>query len=121
MNHVLLHDPLTEAYNRNSQFNADAQNRADQYRAGLAMQAASERLNRDAGWYNSLYGNIGALTKGIADIGTENKRDNMINWMISKGIFGAVDPNDPEMKKRVKVVSAEGGKLKKNKRRGLTF
>ena len=80
-------------------------------------------MDADAGWYNSLYGNIGALTKGIADIGVENKRDNMINWMISKGIFGAVDPNDPEMKKRVRVVSAEGGqaKRKKNKRKGLTF
>lgn len=109
------------AYNSTSQFNAAQRNQRTQHNAQLAMEAAREKMAADAGWYNSLYGNIGALTKGIADIGTENKRDNMINWMISKGIFGAVDPNDPEMKKRVKVVSAEGGKLKKNKRRGLTF
>lgn len=110
-------------YGETSRFNASARNQARQQNAQLRLQAARERMDADAGWYNSLYGNVSGLFKGISDLGVENKRDNMINWMISKGIFGAVDPNDPEMKKRVKVVSAEGGqaKRKKNKRRGLTF
>ena len=111
----------SEQYGATSRFNADAYNNARRANAQLRLQAAAQKMDADAGWYNSLYGNIAGLFKGIGDIGTENKRDNMINWMISKGIFGAVDPNDPEMKKRVKVISAEGGKLKKNKRRGLTF
>ena len=113
----------SEQYGATSRFNAGAYNDANRAARQLRLQAAAQKMDADAGWYNSLYGNIGALTKGIADIGVENKRDNMINWMISKGIFGAVDPNDPEMKKRVRVVSAEGGqaKRKKNKRKGLTF
>lgn len=113
-----------EQYGATSRFNAGAYNDANRAARQLRLQAAAQKMDADAGWYNSLYGNIGALTKGIADIGVENKRDNMINWMISKGIFGAVDPNDPEMKRRVKVVSAEGGQVKRkkdNKRKGLTF
>lgn len=91
-----------EQFGATSRFNAGAYNEANRAAAQMKLAAAREKLDADAGWYNSLYGNIGALTKGIADIGVENKRDNMINWMLSKGIFGAVDPNDPFIKSRVK-------------------
>ena len=108
-----------DAFARNSQFNAAAYNEASRAATQAKLQAARERLDADAGWYNSLYGNIQGLFKGIGDLGKENAQNNMINWMISKGIFGAVDPTDSEMKKRIKVVSAKGGKI--NKKKGLTY
>ena len=79
-------------------------------------------MDADAGWYNSLYGNVAGLFKGIGDLGTENQRNNTLNWMISKGIFGAVNPDDKEVSKRVEKVGKKacGGKMKKGKR-GLTF
>ena len=110
-----------EAYNRLSQFNADARNRAAQHQSGLALQAAREKLDADAGWYNSLYGNVAGLFKGIGDLGTENQRNNMLNWMISKGIFGAVNPDDKEVGKHVKKAAKGGCIGKKKGKRGLTF
>lgn len=94
----------SEQYGATSRFNAGTWNDANRAARQLKLQAASQKADMDAGWYNSLYGNVSGLFKGLGDLGTENKRDNMINWMLSKGIYGTVDPNDPEMKKRVKVV-----------------
>ena len=110
-----------DAFNRNSQFNASAVNDALGRSVNARLHAAQTKLNNDADWNNSLYGNVAGLFKGIGDLGVENKRDNMINWMLSKGIFGAVDPEDKEMKSRVKP-AANGGKIGKKKgKRGLTF
>ena len=81
-----------DAYNRLSQFNADALNRNKQYSAQLAMQAAREKMDADAGWYNSLYGNIGGLFKGLGDLGRENAQHNMIAEMAANGIFGTMSP-----------------------------
>lgn len=77
-----------DAYNRTSQFNADARNRARQANAQLRMQAAAQKADMDAGWYNGIYGNLSGLFKGIADIGTENYRMNRIAEMGADGIFG---------------------------------
>ena len=110
-----------DAFNRNSQFNASAVNDALGRNVNARLHAAQTKLNNDADWNNSLYGNVAGLFKGIGDLGVENKRDNMINWMLSKGIFGAADPEDKEMKSRVKP-AANGGKIGKKKgKRGLTF
>jgi hypothetical protein len=106
-----------EAYNKTSQFNADARNRARQYRAGLAMQAATERLNRDAGWYNSLYGNLSGLFRGIGDLGRENAQWNMISRAAADTTnLGDSNTADIFLKKKKK---SQGGKVRR--KRGLTY
>jgi hypothetical protein len=106
-----------QAYNQNQQFNADARNRARQYRASLAMQAATERLNRDAGWYNSLYGNINGLFRGLSDLGHENAQWNMISRGAADGVYGNL--GDSWTGQKVIKRKAEGGKVRKKK--GLTY
>ena len=106
-----------QAYNQNQQFNADARNRARQYRASLAMQAATERLNRDAGWYNSLYGNVAGLFRGLSDLGRENAQWNMISRGAADGVYGNL--GDSWTGQKVIKRKAEGGKVRKKK--GLTY
>ena len=99
-----------EAFNKLSQFNADEVNRFNQNKAGLRLQAAQERLNRDAGWYNSLYGNVNSLFKGISDLGRENRETNWRNALVTSGAFGIMDPD--------KLVDARIARRKNKK--GLT-
>ena len=105
-----------EAYNRNSQFNADARNRARQYKNSLALQAAEERLNRDAGWYNSLYGNVAGLFKGIGDLGRENYQMNRIAEMAARGDFGTATDETYGFEKVLQKKKACGGKMKNRRR-----
>ena len=74
----------------------------------------------DAGWYNSLYGNVAGLFKGLGDLGTENYRMNRISEMAADDIFGHLGKSHTG---KTAIKSAEGGQAdrKKNKRRGLTF
>ena len=81
-----------EAYNRAALTNAELRARDRQYRANLAMEAAKEKMAADAGWYNSIYGNIGGLFKGIADMGKENAQWNMISDMWADGLAGTATP-----------------------------
>ena len=130
----------SEAYNKNSMFNADAANRQKQYRAGLALRAAQQRLDSDAGWYNSLYGNIGGLFKGIGDLGRDNMEDNWRKALVVSGALGnfnkdalvaagiaqtAEDAKNAKRKKNIfgwNVTKAVGGELKKKKKkRGFTY
>lgn len=83
----------SNAFNQVSQFNANALNRNKEFNATLGLQAAQEKMNADAGWNRSLYGNIGSLFKGIADVGRENYQHNMIADMAANGIFGTLTPN----------------------------
>ena len=99
----------SNAYNQNSQFNANAANHHNQYRAGLAMRAAQQRLDSDAGWYNSLYGNIGGLFKGIGDLGRDKTEKRWVEWLGDRGYFGNLGK------------AAYGGKIKKKKRGGFTY
>ena len=78
----------SEQYGATSRFNADAYNNARRTNAQLRLQAAAQKMDADAGWYNSLYGNIAGLFKGIGDIGTENFRMNRIGEMAARGDFG---------------------------------
>ena len=78
----------SEQYGATSRFNADAYNNARRANAQLRLQAAAQKMDADAGWYNSLYGNIAGLFKGIGDIGTENFRMNRIGEMAARGDFG---------------------------------
>ena len=106
-----------QAYNQNQQFNADARNKARQYRAGLAMQAATERMNRDAGWYNSLYGNVAGLFRGLGDLGRENAQWNMISRAAADTTnLGDSNTADIYLKKKKK---SQGGKVRR--KRGLTY
>lgn len=129
-----------QASTQTSQFNADAINRNRQYASQMAMQAAREKMDADAGWYQSIYGNVGALAKGISDLGRENAQRNMVADMAANGIFGKATPNthgfntiiqyvdkdgNPMIKDAngnwVKAIAAKGGKLNKKRRGGLTY
>lgn len=81
-----------EAYNRTALQNAETLNRQRQYRAQLGMQAAAQKADLDAGWYNGIYGNVAGLFKGIGDLGRENAQHNMIAEMAADGIFGSMSP-----------------------------
>ena len=123
-----------DAYNRLSQFNANAINQDRHLKANMSMQAARDKMDADAGWYNSIYGNIGGLFKGLSDLGRENAQRNMIADMAAAGIFGNMNPDnfnpngvlrwetDEEMKKNSTNKSAHGGSIKRKKgKRGLTY
>ena len=81
-----------DAYNRLSLQNAEIRNRDAQMKAQLGMQAASQKLDADAGWYNGIYGNVGGIFKGLSDIGRENAQHNMIAEMAANGILGKMSP-----------------------------
>jgi hypothetical protein len=83
------------------------------------MQAAAQKADMDAGRYNSLYGNIGALTRGIADIGRENYNHNMLARLAASGALPGIVPGN-NMDDDLVRYGAHGGKLKKKKKRGLT-
>ena len=106
-----------QAYNQNQQFNANALNHSSQYRAGLAAQVANQKMNADAGWYDSLYGNVSGLFKGLSDLGRENAVFNMLSKNAADGVYGNLgDSYTGTTYTRKK--KAKGGKLKK---RGLTY
>ena len=111
----------SEQYSATSRFNADAYNRARQANAQMRLQAAAQKMDTDAGWYNSLYGNVAGLFKGIGDIGTENYRMNRVAEMAARGDFGSATDEtygfEPYLKKGKK--KAKGRKM--NKKRGLTI
>ena len=107
-----------DAYTRNSQFNADALNRNRQFNAQLQMEAARQRADADAGWYNSLYGNVAGLFRGLGDIGTENYRMNRISEMAADSLLGAIG-NSNLGRRVVTNTKSNGGKMKK--KRGLTY
>ena len=98
-----------------SQFNAEAINRNAQHQAALAMQAAKERLDSDASWYNSLYGNINNFYKGLSELGRDNAIWNIAS-AVGKDVTNLGDSNI------AKLYRKNGGKIKKkNGKRGLTY
>ena len=108
-----------EAYNRTALQNAETLNRQRQYRTQLGMQAAAQKADLDAGWYNGIYGNVAGLFKGIGDLGRENAQHNMIAEMAADGIFGPMSPRT-NTGRRGKYLTftkkaACGGKLNKKK------
>lgn len=109
-----------EAYNRNSQFNADAVNRNRQFNAQLQMEAARQKMAADADWYNSLYGNVSGLFRGLGNLGTENYRMNRIAEMAADSIFGNLGRSNTGSR-WIEIENAKGGKLKKKGKRGLTI
>lgn len=78
------------AYNQTSQTNAQMQNQNRQARANLAAQIAAQKLDARANWYNSLYGNVSGLFKGIGDLGRENYQYNQMVDELGSGAFPGV-------------------------------
>ena len=107
-----------QAFNDLSRFNTSEANRTRQFNAQLNMQAARDKADLNAGWYNSLYGNIGGLFKGISDLGRENAQHNMIAEMAADGIFGPMSPITNVGRKGKYLTwkkSSNGGKINRRK------
>ena len=87
----------------------------------MKLHAAVQKMDADAGWYNSLYGNISGLFKGLGDIGTENYRMNRIAEMAARGDFGTATDETYGFGHVLKSgkKKSKGGKM--NKKRGLTI
>lgn len=83
-----------EAFNRASATNAEIRNRDRQLRAQIGLQTAAEKAAANAGWYNSLYGNVAGLFKGFSDLGRENAQRNMIAKLAAAGAFGTLTPEN---------------------------
>ena len=114
-----------QAYNQAALQNAEIRNRERQIRAQLGMQAAAQKADMDAGWYNGIYGNVSGLFKGISDIGRENAQHNMIARGIADGVWGVMTPDTNTAYGYLKP-NADGGKVtrkknKKHRKGGLTF
>lgn len=103
-----------EAFNRTSATNAEIRNRDRQLRAQLGMQTAAEKAAANAGWYNSLYGNVAGLFKGISDLGRENAQRNMISRLAAAGAFGTLTPENAVGAGLVKWADEEDKKKKRN-------
>lgn len=108
-----------QAFNQNEQAKANILNADRQYRAQLAANIAAQKMDANAGWYNSLYGNLNNLFEGISDLGRENANWNMVSDMWADGLAGTISDKTNSSRGHVSF-RAKGGKLKK-KKRGLTF
>jgi hypothetical protein len=110
------------AYNHAALANAQMRNHDRSARASLAMQAAQAKMDADVGWYNSLYGNVSGLFKGISDLGRENADRNWIARLAASGALPGIVPENAINAGLVKYASANGGKINKKKgKKGLTF
>lgn len=83
------------------------------YNAQMQMKAAKAKMDADAAWANSIYGNIGNLATGIAKIGEENRNHNLIARMGAQGLLGHLSPENPYDSLYVTYADAAGtGKQK---------
>jgi len=91
-----------DAYNRAALQYASDYNNQKKFNAQLQMEAAREKMNAKAGWYNSLYANIGQLAAGIGSLGKENAQHNLIADMAASGAFAGVNPESAYWRRHVK-------------------
>lgn len=103
-----------EAFNRASATNAEIRNRDRQLRAQIGLQTAAEKAAANAGWYNSLYGNVAGLFKGFSDLGRENAQRNMIAKLAAAGAFGTLTPENAVGAGLVEWADEANKKKKKN-------
>lgn len=109
-----------QAYNQAALQNAEIRNRDRQLRAQLGMQAAMQKADMDAGWYNGIYGNVSNLFQGIADLGRENAERNRVADMAANGLFGTMTPESYVGNRFLtykKNKKCKGGKLSKGGRK----
>ena len=112
----------SQAFNQVSATNAQLQNSHRNFKAQMMMDAAKERLNTDASWTNSLYGNVSKLFDNFSDWGKENAQHNMIADMATDGLFGTMSDRQNIGKGYIQkkgTKAAKGGRI--NRKRGLTF
>lgn len=67
---------------------ADDYNRQKQFALQAQLDAAKVRLQARNDWYNGIYGNVGGLFKGIANLGTENRNTNEVRRLAASGALG---------------------------------
>lgn len=119
-------------YNKDTnKFNASADNQFalaanqnQQWRAQALMNYAAQKAAQEQQWYDSLYGNINNLFKGISDYGRENVAINQVNAFNSTGANGILSKSEstnPMMGIAQGRRQSKGGKIVKKKRRGYTF
>lgn len=119
-----------EAFNTTSRTNAEIANSHRRARSQMQMDAAKERLNTDASWYQGIYKDVGNIFTGLGNWGKENQQHNMIANMAADAIFGPMrgqyitqdylqDAEENVRKGKRKVISAKGGKISRKK--GLTI
>lgn len=109
-----------QAANQASATNAQIANNNRQLRAQMAMEAARQRMAADAAWNQGIYGNVQGIFKGLSDWGKENAQHNMIADMAADGLFGTM--SDKQNIGRTYIEQkACGGKIKRKKKKGLTF
>jgi len=77
---------------QSSIYNAEMANKARHYRSSLAADIARQKLENEAGWYNSLYSNINNLYKGMSELGRENEDKNWRDILALSGAFGNLNP-----------------------------
>lgn len=107
-------------YDTTSQFNANAMNQAMQHYAGLALNAEAQNANDRAGWYNSIYRNIGNVGKFVNDITKEANDWNKIAELMAAGVFGDISDKNPMAGGLLVPESQESERNKKLRtRRGL--
>ena len=116
------------AVNQTSQFNANALNAHNQYVSNLKSSLEQAKLEHNAGWYNSLYGNVSGGLEAAKMRDKEARTHTLLAELAATGAFNILSPDTAFGSNFVKYAddtAAYGGKInrkKKNKRRGgLTF
>lgn len=120
-----------EAHNTaDLQYAKDYNDRKDKY-ASLSYEAAKAKMDADQKWWSGIYGNIGAITDGLAKIGQDAYNRNQFARSIADGAFPGITPDTHLGAQYVKYVTAsDNNKKKKSKgfggsinkrRRGLTY
>ena len=113
------------AFNQLSQFNASQLNADKQRRAYMAANIAGQKMDADASWYNSLYGNVNSMFTNIANREREIRDRNWMAKMAADGLLGNLGDSytGQGLITKYEVSAKDGGKLKrkKNKKKGLTI
>lgn len=112
-----------QAYNQTSLANAHMLNQDRQFRANLAADIARTKMNADNNWYNSLYGNVAGLFKGLSDLGRENYMYNQAIDVLGSGAQAGVTNEKLANAGVARYVTPEeyDRLMKRRNRRGLTF
>lgn len=100
MEAALKHNQGIDTYNatahdRTAQYNASALNEFSKWNATMDLQRQIQNEENRVGWYNSLYGNFGALAKALGKAKRQQDQYNMIMDMAANDIFGDIDPESP--------------------------
>lgn len=113
------------AFNQLSPFNASQINADKQRRAYMAANIAGQKMDADASWYNSLYGNVNSMFTNIANREREIRDRNWMAKMAADGLLGNLGDSytGQGLVTKYEVSAKDGGKLKrkKNKKKGLTI